>query len=169
MISLSLISKDNFSEILPGGRNGEPEWISNNRNKAISQFSKLPFEVSPLYSKYTGLTMLEPENIFFSNAESSSLSKDLNIRLEEIKSGPSLIIVGSTVAHVYVPEQLSKQGLIISDIREAFAKHSELLKKHLDDNANNYGEDRFLSLGLSSFQSGFFYLHTKKLDRPRSY
>jgi Fe-S cluster assembly scaffold protein SufB len=166
MISLSLISKDNFSEILPGGRNGEPEWISNNRNKAISQFSKLPFEVSPLYSKYTGLTMLEPENIFFSNAESSSLSKDLNIRLEEIKSGPSLIIVGSTVAHVYVPEQLSKQGLIISDIREAFAKHSELLKKHLDDNANNYGEDRFLSLGLSSFQSGFFIYIPKNLIVP---
>ncbi|MDP9016398.1 MAG: hypothetical protein M3M87_06555, partial [Thermoproteota archaeon] len=65
MIPLSLISKDNFNEILPGG-DGEPEWISNNRNKAISQFSKLPFEVSPLYSKYTGLTMLEPEKIFFS-------------------------------------------------------------------------------------------------------
>jgi Fe-S cluster assembly scaffold protein SufB len=110
--------------------------------------------------------MLEPENIFFSNAESSSLSKDLNIRLEEIKSGPSLIIVGSTVAHVYVPEQLSKQGLIISDIREAFAKHSELLKKHLDDNANNYGEDRFLSLGLSSFQSGFFIYIPKNLIVP---
>jgi Fe-S cluster assembly scaffold protein SufB len=165
MISLSLISKDNFSEILPGG-NGEPDWISNNRNKAISQFSKLPFEVSPLYSKYTGLTMLEPEKIFFSNTESSTLSKDLNIRLEEIKSAPSLIIVGSTVAHVYVPEQLSKKGLIISDIREAFVKHPELLKKHFDDNANNYGEDRFLSLGLSSFQSGFFIYIPKNLIVP---
>jgi len=165
MISLSLISKDNFSEILPGG-NGEPEWISNNRNKAISQFSKLPFEVSPLYSKYTGLTMLEPEKIFFSNTESSTLSKDLNIRLEEIKSAPSLIIVGSTVAHVYVPEQLSKKGLIISDIREALVKHPELLKKHFDDNANNYGEDRFLSLGLSSFQSGFFIYIPKNLIVP---
>jgi len=163
MISLSLISKDNFSEILPGGRNGEPEWMSSNRIKAISQFSKLPFEVSPLYSKYTGLTMLEPERIFFSNAESPTLSKDLNIRLEEIKSGPSLIIVGSTVAHVYVPEQLSKQGLIISDIREAFVKHPDLLKKHFDDNANNYGEDRFLSLGISSFQSGFFIYIPKNL------
>jgi hypothetical protein len=64
MIPLSLISKDNYNEILPNG-DGEPEWMSNNRNKAISQFSKLPFGVSPLYSKYTGLTMLEPEKIFF--------------------------------------------------------------------------------------------------------
>lgn len=165
MIPLSLISKDNFNEILPGG-DGEPEWISNNRNKAISQFSKLPFEVSPLYSKYTGLTMLEPEKIFFSNTESSALSNDLKIRLEEIRSAPSLIIVGSSVAHIYVPEQLSKQGLIISSIGEAFVKHPELLRKHFEDNANNYGEDRFLSLGLSSFQSGFFIYIPKNLVIP---
>jgi Fe-S cluster assembly protein SufB len=165
MISLSLISKDNFSEILPGG-NGEPEWILNNRNKAISQFSKLPFEVSPLYSKYTGLTMLEPEKIFFTDSESSALSKDLNIRLEEIRSAPSMIIVGSTVAHIHVPEQLSKQGLVITNIRDAVIKHPELLKKHFDDNANNYGEDRFLSLGLSSFQSGFFIYIPKNLVVP---
>jgi Fe-S cluster assembly scaffold protein SufB len=165
MISLSLISKDNFNEILPR-KEDEPEWISNNRNKAISQFSKLPFEVSPLYSKYTGLTMLEPEKIFFSNTESSALSHDLNIRLEEIRSAPSLIIVGSSVAHIYVPEQLSKQGLIISSIGEAFVKHPELLRKHFEDNANNYGEDRFLSLGLSSFQSGFFIYIPKNLVIP---
>ncbi len=162
MISLSLISKDNFNEILPGGT-GEPEWISNNRNKAISQFSKLPFEVSPLYSKYTGLTMLEPERIFFSKTESSALSNDLKIRLEEIRSSPSLIIVGSSVAHIHVPEQLSQQGLIISSIGDAFIKHPELLRKHFEDNANNYGEDRFLSLGLSSFQSGFFIYIPKNL------
>ncbi len=165
MIPLSLISKDNFNEILPGG-DGEPEWISNNRNKAISQFSKLPFEVSPLYSKYTGLTMLEPEKIFFSNTESSALSNDLKIRLDEIRSAPSLIIVGSSVAHIHVPEQLSKQGLIISSIGEAFSKHPELLRKHFEDNANNYGEDRFLSLGLSSFQSGFFIYIPKNLVVP---
>jgi Fe-S cluster assembly scaffold protein SufB len=165
MIPLSLISKDNFNEILPGG-DGEPEWMSNNRNKAITQFSKLPFEVSPLYSKYTGLTMLEPEKIFFSNTESSALSNDLNIRLEEIRSAPSLIIVGSSIAHIYVPEQLSKQGLIISSIGEAFVRHPELLRKHFEDNANNYGEDRFLSLGLSSFQSGFFIYIPKNLVVP---
>ena len=64
MLSLSLISKDNFNEILSNEHN-EPDWILNTRKKAISQFSKLPFEISPLYSKYTGLTLLEPEKIFF--------------------------------------------------------------------------------------------------------
>lgn len=155
MIPLSLISKDNYGEILPE-KKGEPEWILATRKKAMSKFSELPFEVSPLYSKYTGLTLLEPEKIFFSNTESSVLSDDLKIRLEEIKSSPSLIMVGSSIVHIYVPDDLSRQGLIISSIQEAFDNHSELLKKHFESNANNYGEDRFLALGLSSFQSGFF-------------
>ena len=162
MIPLSLISKDNYGEILPE-KNGEPEWILDTRKKAMSKFSELPFEVSPLYSKYTGLTLLEPEKIFFSNTESSVLSDDLKIRLEEIKSSPSLIMVGSSIVHIYVPEDLSRQGLIISSIQEAFEKHSELLKKHFESNANNYGEDRFLALGLSSFQSGFFIYIPKNL------
>jgi Fe-S cluster assembly scaffold protein SufB len=150
-----LISKDNYGEILPE-KKGEPEWILATRKKSMSKFSELPFEVSPLYSKYTGLTLLEPEKIFFSNTESSVLSDDLKIRLEEIKSSPSLIMVGSSIVHIYVPDDLSRQGLIISSIQEAFDNHSELLKKHFESNANNYGEDRFLALGLSSFQSGFF-------------
>jgi Fe-S cluster assembly scaffold protein SufB len=162
MIPLSLISKDNYGEILTE-KNGEPEWILDTRKKAISKFSELPFEVSPLYSKYTGLTLLEPEKIFFSNTESSVLSDDLKIRLEEIKSSPSLIMVGSSIVHIYVPDDLSRQGLIISSIQEAFNKHSELLKKHFESNANNYGEDRFLALGLSSFQSGFFIYIPKNL------
>jgi Fe-S cluster assembly scaffold protein SufB len=162
MIPLSLISKDNYGEILTG-KNGEPEWILDTRKKAMSKFSELPFEVSPLYSKYTGLTLLEPEKIFFSNTESSVLSDDLKIRLEEIKSSPSLIMVGSSIVHIYVPDDLSSQGLIISSIQEAFDKHSELLKKHFESNANNYGEDRFLALGLSSFQSGFFIYIPKNL------
>lgn len=162
MISLSLISKDNFNEIL-SNQYGEPDWIINKRKKAISLFSELPFEISPLYSKYSGLTLLEPEKIFFSNANSSTLSTDLKIRMEEIKSAPSLIMSGSSVVHIYIPEHLSKQGLIISNIQDAFNNHADLLKKYFESNESNYGEDRFLALGLSSFQSGFFIYIPKNL------
>jgi Fe-S cluster assembly scaffold protein SufB len=71
--------------------------------------------------------------------------------------------VGSSIVHIYVPDDLSRQGLIISSIQEAFDKHSDLLKKHFEANSNNYGEDRFLALGLSSFQSGFFIYIPKNL------
>jgi len=155
MLSLSIISKDNFKQILPN-KVVEPEWILNNRKKAILKFSELPLEISPLYSKYTGLSHLDPKKIFFSDHQSSTLSNDLKTRLDEIKSAPSLVMLGSSIMHIHIPEDLSRQGLIISSIEDAFYNHQELLKKYFENNESNYDEDRFLALGLSSFQSGFF-------------
>jgi len=162
MLSLSSISKDNFNEIL-SNKISEPDWVINNRKKTISLFSELPFEVSPLYSKYTGLNLLDPKKVFFSNNRSSTLSEDLKIRFEEIKSSPSLIMLGTSIVHIHIPENLSKQGLIISSIEDAFNNHSDLLKKYFEDNESTYGLDRFLALGLSSFQSGFFIYIPKNM------
>jgi Fe-S cluster assembly scaffold protein SufB len=162
MLSLSSISKDNFNKIL-SNKISEPDWILINRKKTISLFSELPFEVSPLYSKYTGLNLLDPKKIFFSNSQTSTLSEDLKIRYEEIKSSPSLIMIGTSIVHINIPESLSKQGLIISNIEDAFNNHSDLLKKYFEDNESNYGLDRFLALGLSSFQSGFFIYIPKNM------
>jgi Fe-S cluster assembly scaffold protein SufB len=162
MLSLSLISKENYNEII-SRHNDEPDWISEMRKKAISQFNALPSEISPLYSKYTGLRLLEPEKIFFTNAESTTLSDDLKVRMDEVKSNPCLIMYGSSIVHINIPEHLAKSGLIISSIQDAFKNHSEILKRHFENNAGNYGEDRFLALGLSSFQSGFFIYIPKNL------
>ena len=78
------------------------------------------------------------------------------MRLQEIKSSPSILLIGSSVAHIFVPEELSKKGLIISTIQDAIKNNSELVKKYFLDKSNNYADDRFLALGSSAFQSGFF-------------
>ena len=154
MITLSSLSENNIQEIL-SKKNSEPSWVSSSRKEILSRFSGLPSEVSPLYSKYTGLTFLRPENICFSNEENISVSKDLEIRLKEIKSSPSVLLIGSTAVHIFVPPELAKKGLIICTIEDAMSKHSELVKKYFKENSTNY-EDRFLVLGSSAFQSGFF-------------
>ena len=154
MITLSSLSENNIQEIL-SKKNSEPSWVSSSRKEILSRFSGLPSEVSPLYSKYTGLTFLRPENICFSNEENISVSKDLEIRLKEIKSSPSVLLIGSTAVHIFVPLELAKKGLIICTIEDAMSKHSELVKKYFKENSTNY-EDRFLVLGSSAFQSGFF-------------
>jgi len=155
MIPLSLLSENNVHEILSNNE-GEPQWMMSSRKSILSKFSSLPNEVSPLYSKYTGLTVLEPNKVYFSNENAYSISKDLEMRLEEIKSSPSVLFIGSSVAHVFVPAVLYKKGLIISTIQDAIKNNSELVKKYLLDNSINYEEDRFLALGSSAFQSGFF-------------
>jgi Fe-S cluster assembly scaffold protein SufB len=155
MIQLSLLSENNVHEILSKNES-EPQWMMSSRKAILSKFSGLPNEVSPLYSKYSGLTVLEPNKVYFSNENTSSISKDLEMRLEEIRSSPSVLLIGSSVVHIFVPKALSKKGLIISTIQDAMKNNSELVKKYLLDNSINYEEDRFLALGSSAFQSGFF-------------
>jgi len=155
MIPLSILSENNVHEILSKDE-GEPQWMLSSRKSILSKFCGLPNEVSPLYSKYSGLTVLEPNKVYFSNENTSSISKDLEMRLEEIRSSPSVLLIGSSVVHIFVPKALSKKGLIISTIQDAMKNNSELVKKYLLDNSINYEEDRFLALGSSAFQSGFF-------------
>ena len=155
MIPLSLLSENNVHEILSNNAD-EPQWMLSSRKAILSKFSGLPNEVSPLYSKYSGLTLLEPDKVYFSNENTNSISTDLEMRLQEIKSSPSILLTGSFVAHIFVPEALSKKGLIISTIQDAIKNNSELVKKYFIDNSINYEEDRFLALGSSAFQSGFF-------------
>jgi len=155
MIPLSLLSENNVHEIL-SKNDREPKWMLSSRKEILSKFSGLPNEVSPLYSKYSGLTLLEPNKVYFSNENTNSISKDLEIRLQEIKSSPSILLIGSSVAHIFIPEALSKKGLIISTIQDAIKNNPELVKKYFLDKSNNYADDRFLALGSSAFQSGFF-------------
>jgi len=155
MIPLSILSENNVHEILSKDE-GEPQWMLSSRKSILSKFSGLPNEVSPLYSKYSGLTVLEPNKVYFSNEQKYSISKDLEMRLEEIKASPSVLLIGSSVVHIFVPTDLSNKGLIISTIQDAMKNNSELVKKYLLDKSINYEEDRFLALGSSAFQSGFF-------------
>jgi len=155
MIPLSMLSENNVHEILSNNED-EPQWMMSSRKSILSKFSDLPNEVSPLYSKYSGLTVLEPNKVYFSNEQKYSISKDLEMRLEEIKASPSVLLIGSSVVHIFVPTDLSNKGLIISTIQDAMKNNSELVKKYLLDKSINYEEDRFLALGSSAFQSGFF-------------
>jgi Fe-S cluster assembly scaffold protein SufB len=155
MIPLSLLSENNVHEIL-SNKGDEPQWMLSSRKAILSKFSGLPNEVSPLYSKYSGLTLLEPDKVYFSNENTNSISTDLEMRLQEIKSSPSILLIGSFVAHIFVPEALSKKGLVISTIQDAIKNNLELVKKYFLDKSINYEDDRFLALGSSAFQSGFF-------------
>jgi Fe-S cluster assembly scaffold protein SufB len=167
MIPLSLLSENNVHEIL-SKNDSEPHWMLSSRKEILSKFSGLPNEVSPLYSKYSGLTLLEPNKVYFSNENTNSISTDLEMRLQEIKSSPSILLIGSFVAHIFVPEALSKKGLVISTIQDAIKNNSELVKKYFLDKSINYEDDRFLALGSSAFQSGFFIYIPRNLmiDEP---
>ncbi len=135
----------------------EPAWLASIRKQAFSQYESLPAEVSPLYSKYSDVNRIKPENVHFgAPSRPAVLGKDLTDRLKELEQETGVLQVGQEISRIFVQDSVAKQGVIITGIKDALAKHGDLVKSHMETNQLNYLEDRYLALEASAFQSGIF-------------
>lgn len=134
----------------------EPGWLAAMRKLAFSQYKSLPSEVSPLYSKYSDVNKIKPQNVHFAATTQAALGKELADRLKELEGETGVLQVGQEINKIFVRDSVAKQGVIVSGIHEAVSKHGDLIKSHMEANQLNYGEDRFLALEAAAFQSGIF-------------
>ena len=153
---LSSINEDYIKRIISEKK--QPTWLNDIRKKAFAKYISLPSEVSPLYTKYSDVNQLRPDHIRIQDRSiPSEPYEDLKNRLSELENGTSVLYIGSSINRLFLDDNLSKQGVIISDINEAMEEHEDLLKKRLTiTNPLNYGEDKFLALTGSAYQSGIF-------------
>ncbi|HEX7032061.1 MAG TPA: Fe-S cluster assembly protein SufD [Nitrososphaera sp.] len=154
MATTSLSSID--STYIDSLANGGPGWLGAMRKQAFSQYQSLPAEVSPLYSKYSDVNKIKSQNVHFSEPRQAALSKDLADRLKELESETGVLQVGQEINRIFIKDSVAKQGVIVSSIKESLAKHGDLVKSHMEANPLNYGEDKYLALEASAFQSGIF-------------
>jgi FeS assembly protein SufD len=139
--------------------NSEPKWMSEIRKTAFSQYGILPLEVSPLYSKYSDANRLEPDHVRFPQTNVKyEPNEDIRDRIQELEkeNETSILKIGPHIVRSHITESLSKQGVLLMDLREALKSHGDTIKERLFKNALNYTEDKFLALEGSSFQSGIF-------------
>lgn len=141
--------------------NSEPEWMSEMRETAFSKYNSLPFEVSPLYSKYSDAKRLHPEQVHIPQTHKQfEPNQDTIERIEELEKEEeketSVLRIGSHVVRLHITEQMSEQGIVVMDLRDALNKHGDLIRKHLVQNTLKYDEDKFLALEASCFDSGIF-------------
>ncbi|MEO9362906.1 MAG: SufD family Fe-S cluster assembly protein [Nitrososphaera sp.] len=137
----------------------DPAWLAGDRKKAIAKYLSLPNEVSPLYSKYSDANRIKPQGVHLNFAQGGgkhAISSDLAKRLEELEKETGILQVGSEINKIIIKENVAKQGVIVTGIKEAIAKHPELVKAHMEANPLDHGEDRFLALEAAAFQSGVF-------------
>ena len=148
----------------------EPSWLREMREQAFSKYSSLPSEVSPLYKKYSDVNRLQPENVYLpDNDVTSEPSKDIRDRYNELEEGPRVLLTGCSTNRISIPEKFSKQGLIISDLKDAVTKYEDLLKETLTTDRLDYEkEDKFLALETSAYRSGLFIYIPKNesIDEP---
>jgi FeS assembly protein SufD len=156
-VSLSQLDTPYLKQI--SQENSEPEWMSEIRNTAFSQYGILPLEVSPLYSKYSDANRLEPDHVRFPQTDVKyEPNEDIRDRIQELEkeNETSVLKIGPHIVRSHITESLSKQGVLLMDLREALKRHGDIIKERLFKNTLNYAEDKFLALEGSSFQSGIF-------------
>jgi FeS assembly protein SufD len=149
----------------------DPSWLAHMRKQAFSHYQSLPSEVSPLYSKYSDVNKINPESIYLLSEPTkrpTPLNKDLSDRLKELERETGVLQVGQEINNIIIKDSLTKQGVILSSIKDAVTKHSHLLESHMARNPQNYLEDKFLALEGSAFQSGIFIYIPRKvvLEEP---
>ncbi|MFY9798893.1 MAG: Fe-S cluster assembly protein SufD [Candidatus Nitrosopolaris sp.] len=166
-MNLSSINIDYIDNITKEKR--EPTWLSEMRREAFSKYTSLPAEVSPLYSKYSGVNLLKPESIQLPDQTTRFQPyEELCDRLKEPEQGVSVVRIGSSINSLVIPEKISQMGVIILDLQEAVIKHEDLIRNQLITNRIDYGEDKFLALEASAFHSGLFIYIPKNvmIDDP---
>jgi FeS assembly protein SufD len=160
LITLSAIADNYIQSIIE--ENKDPEWLSTLRQRAFSQYSSLPSEVSPLYVKYSDVNRIKPERIYLPNSLRESAlhtrpHQELQNRLNELgREDATIVQIGPSINQISVPQNILNQGVIVSDLKDSLLKHGDLIKQWLLANELQYSEDKFLALEAAAFRTGAF-------------
>lgn len=136
--------------------NGEPAWLAEFRQKAISLADTLPM---PRPDK----TKINKWNFFqFNNVKSETFSS-LNELPEDVKALIDLenaknlyIQRNQTAAYLSLSDDLKNKGVIFTDIFTAARDHADLLQKYLMTNGVKVDEHRLTALHAALFNGGAF-------------
>ncbi|MFZ0327513.1 MAG: Fe-S cluster assembly protein SufD [Nitrososphaeraceae archaeon] len=163
MATLSSVSLDDVEAI--ARENSEPHWLLQMRRDAFADYSSLPAEVSPLYSKYSDVNRLRPQNIYLPDKnETHKPFKELSDRLKEVEEGSSVLRIGSNINEILLSNTHSKDGIIVTDLNNGLKMFEDKIKQVLTTNRLDFIEDKFLALEASIFRGGLFVYIPKNLS-----
>ena len=136
----------------------EPQWLLDFRLKSYQDFVSLPLEISPLYTKYTGVSAFDlgrfgaeggKEDLDFRDFFNGYLSgKERNISLQG----------NSTPVHAELDDSLSSQGVRLSTLHQALRESSGLLEDLFRHRLISSSSDRYAAFVNAFFNSGTFVL-----------
>lgn len=143
----------------------EPEWMHDLRLRALADVEELPMPKAEK-TRIKGWNFTD----FKYNVQSEKL-KSVNELPENVRSfigkneqaGNLLVHRNTTPIYSELSEQLSKQGVIFTDIETAFKEHHDLVHKYFM-NAVDVRENRLTALHTATMNGGTFLYVPKNVD-----
>lgn len=134
----------------------EPEWLRSFRLDALQQFLKLPLELSPLYTKYAGLSQFDPAQ--FPVAPPDEVP-DLRTHFEGHLTGKETNIVlqgNSATIHIDLDETESRSGLEVMALHEAISRKGELARSLFENKLARSSGEKYAAFNNAFFNTGTF-------------
>jgi Fe-S cluster assembly protein SufB/Fe-S cluster assembly protein SufD len=163
-LALSAIGSDLVEKI--SHTREEPGWLTKYRMESLSVYDTLPIETSPLYSKYTDVKRMDPQQVSIPIESDPRIPAFLRSRLAELKGETRIVQVGTHVLDATLSEDLEESGLILSSIGDALRDSPDLVRGALESTDSR--EDKFTALNNAAFNTGLF-IHVPRglaLERP---
>ena len=146
----------------------EPEWLKDSRLKALAEFSSLPPEKNPLYTKYVGISsfdlsrfgiVLGKTTVDFRSMFSGFLTgKETNILLQG----------NETQIHAELDQEAASKGVKLLPLHDALKSDGEMVRRLFEARLVESGGDKFAAFVNAFFNSGTLVYVPKgvTLDKP---
>lgn len=115
----------------------EPDWLRAKRLLAWETFTKLPYPTPRTEEwKYTDITEVPFEELKLELPVGQSLTREalpaeVKLRLEQAQLSGFAVFVGADLVYAELPEELSKQGVVLTSLHEALRTHPEQVEANL--------------------------------------
>lgn len=138
----------------------DPEWVQESRLAAWGHYEALPMpgrEEEWRRTDYRHIRWEEADALVEANgADMSVVPKKILEPLVGDHEGGLLVFVDGKLVHHEIDEQLTKQGIIFTDLVTAVKEHGDLVREHLMTKAVKPDSGKFAALHAAMWSYGVF-------------
>jgi FeS assembly protein SufD len=146
----------------------EPQWLTDARLQAFSEFANLPPEKNPLYTKYVNIWKFDITQF---GLKAGKTPVDFRTFFSGYLTGKesNILLQGNeTQVHAELDSETSEKGVKLMSIHEALQSDPELVRMLFEERLIKSGSDKFAAFANAFFNSGTL-VHVPRevtLDRP---
>ena len=132
----------------------EPEWLRESRLKALAEFSSLPLEKNPLYTKYTNISSFDLSRFGMVAGKTTADFRSLFSGFLTGKETNILLQGNEIQVHAELDQETASEGVKLLPLHDALKSEGELVRRLFETRLVKSGADRFAAFVNAFFNSG---------------
>ncbi|MGP8125271.1 MAG: Fe-S cluster assembly protein SufD [Nitrososphaerales archaeon] len=133
---------------------GEPDWLRESRLKALVEFSSLPPERNPLYTKYASISGFDLSKFGMAPGKTTVDFRSLFSGFLTGKETNILLQGNETQVHAELDLETASKGVKLLPLHDALESHGELVRRLFEARLVKSGADRFAAFVNAFFNCG---------------